>query len=68
MRAIRPELIKEDRQEEHTLPAAVLVLSKDMTDRTKKVLRELFIDELVYLELFTPLERRDHHVGRVLYV
>ena len=46
----------------------VLVLPEDVADRTKNVLRELLRSELIRLELVTPLERRDHHVGRVLHV
>ena len=38
--------------------STILVPSENVTDRTKSVLKELL----------TPLERRDHHVGRVLHV
>lgn len=34
----------------------ILVLSEDMADRAKKILRELFSGKLVHLEIFAPLE------------
>lgn len=36
---------------------SILVLSKDMTDRTKNFLRELLSGELARLEFLAPLER-----------
>ena len=43
-----------------------LILSEDMTDRTKGFPKGFVVDKLIHLELFAPLERRDHHVGRIL--
>ena len=68
MRRLRPESVTGADRRNLRYWSSILVLSKDVTDRTKNVLRELFTDECIRIEFVTPLERGDHHVGRVLHV
>jgi len=68
MRGLRPESVTGADGRNLRYWSSTLVLSEDTTDRTKNVLRELLTGERIRIELVTPLERGDHHVGRVLHV